>query len=887
MAEVIQTDLTLNIGPFKSQIDEAVKGMEGYVEVTDEATKGNKAFDNSLGQQATKLNNVKAAADGVAQATGKVASEQAKVASSGGLIGNLSKAWTTVKSSVSGAASTVVSFVKGARDGVKGAIGDVGGLRGIFSQLGTGVKNVFSGIGKSVSGIGANIKGLIPQVGGLGGSLLGLLGPAGIAAGAIAAIGGAFISNIDAGATFFDGVARSGGIVFDKLTGVFKRVVGAIGDVWDALTDGETTIGKVFGFFSTVVQGVIAPLTTVISLVGELTGISDALADAAAEGQALAQAYDDIDEAQTKNIKANAELEAQIKKLEVQLRNRTTSEEERLAIGEQIGKLEEERAANELSVLQKITAAKRKEAENELKNKAEVSDETARALAEAEAAEINALSDSVNRTERAQNRIDQIRQQGDAKRKAAAEKAAAEAKKIAEGRLAVEQDLAKAEAALLGEREKAERAALDTRNARVEKAAGDARLLIQIEEAYNAELQSIRDKAAADAEAVANKQAQALQAAQLSASQERLARLKEEQDIDLKLAQQAGENVSELLNRQYEERAALEASIQEAKLEQLQQQYEEDYAALDGNLIAQYDRLAQFELDKAALLNESSVSELDAKRELLDQTAALERAEEELTASRVDAAASAGQIISQLAGESEAAAALGFAAQKAAAIAQVITTTNAGIAAANAAAAAVPVFLPLTGLPNPAYPVAQAAKVATIASLKIGAATNLAQILAQSVSGFDSGGLITGSDGPRITKQGGDNVLITGKTGEIILNEGQQRRLKQLAGDNVFGDIGVPGFSKTPRRSIFLPPSVDDIENNYRWISSMGAVNSYVEGRGGDVIHNTTSYSRPIQFSDKRMVGAIGQSTKEARRQTEILASIAKRPRRANKRYYA
>ena len=75
---------------------------------------------------------------------------------------------------------------------------------------------------------------------------------------------------------------------------------------------------------------------------------------------------------------------------------------------------------------------------------------------------------------------------------------------------------------LLDERTKAEQAALNTRDTRVEKAAGDATLLIQIEQQYQTDLQSIRDKAAADAEQVANKQAQALQSAQLSSAQNRL-----------------------------------------------------------------------------------------------------------------------------------------------------------------------------------------------------------------------------------------------------------------------------------------------------------------------------------------------------------------------------
>lgn len=922
MAENIVTDLVLNLGPFESQIDKAVDGMQRYDDATVDATKDTKTFENTLGSATGKLNATKVATDAVAiaeekqsaalasstkkanasaqanqaltgtlnqqatsanaaaDATKKVATETNNTANASKNVSGVSGIWDRVKTSVAGAGKNVTDFFKGARDGTKQAIGEVGGLRGVFSQLGAGVKSTFSSIGSAFGSIGNTVKGLIPQVGGLGGSLLGLLGPAGIAAGAIAGIGGAFISNTDAGATFFDGVSRSAGIVFDKLTGVFKRVTGAIGDVFDALTDGETTIGKVFGFFTDVVTGLIAPFTDLVSLVGELTGISDALADAAIEGQALAQAYDEIEEAQTANIKKNAELEAQIKKLEVQLRNRTSSEEERLAIGEEIGRLEEERAANELAVLQKVTAAKRKEAENELKNKFEVSDETKKALAEAEAAEINASSESVVREERTQNRIDQIRKQGDDKRRAAAEKAAAEAKKIAEGRLAVEQDLAKAEAELLGERAKAEHAALATRDARVEKAAGEATLLVQIEEQYQADLQAIRDKAAADAEAVANKQAQALQNAVLSSTQDRLSRLREEQDVELQLAQQAGEDVTALLQKQFDDRASLEQQIKDIRLEQLELQYEEEFAALDGNLIAQYDREAQYQLDRATLLNESAVSELEAKRELIEQTNELGRAEEELARSRIDAVASAGQIITQLAGESKAAAILGFAAQKAAAIAQVVTTTNSAIAAAQAAAAAVPPILP-PGIPNPAFAIAQGISVAQIARLKVGAAINLAQILAQSVSGFDKGGVVDSkggrvkrADGVRIpTRPGGDNMLAFVQEGELYLNK-KQRAKAEAAHPGIFGEIGVPGFSKP------------DIVSQQRYISTLGAVNSYVEGRTTNVTYNNTS-TTATRFSDKKMVGAIGQSTREAKKQTELLAMMAKGARRGNKRYYA
>lgn len=861
MAEQIITDLLLNLGPFEQQIDKAVDGMQRYDDATVDATKGTKTFENALGSATGKINATKVAVEGVAIATNNTTNASKNVSGLTGI-------WDKVKTSVSGAGKNVLDFFKGARDGVKTAVGEVGGLRGIFGQLGTGIKSAFTGIGKSFGSIGSTIKGIIPQVGGLGGSLLGLLGPAGIAAGAIAAIGGAFISNTDAGATFFDGVARSGGIVFDKLTGVFKRVTSAIGDIWDALTDGETTIGKVFGFFTDVVEGLIAPLTLVVGFVSDITGIGDALADAAAEGQALAQAYDDIDEAQTANIKRNAELEAQIKKLEVQLRNRTTSEEERLAIGEQIGKLEEERAANELAVLQKITAAKRKEAENELKNKFEVSDETKKALAEAEAAEINASSASVEREERTQNRIDQIRKQGDDKRRAAAEKAAAEAKKIAEGRLEVERELAKAEAELLGERAKAEQEALDTRNQRVEKAAGEATLLVQIEEQYQAELQAIRDKAAADAEAVANKQAQSLQDAVLGSAQNRLQALKDEQDLEVEIAQARGEDVTDLLREQLLERQAIEDEIRSIQLDKLEEQYEADYAALDGNLIAQFDRLAQFEIDKAELLSESRSQELEALQQQLEQEKAIQQAKQDTQQAAFDFTSNLTNLIRQSAGDNVEAQKAALALEKAASIAQIIVRTNTARLAIVAQGA-------LLGPAGPAYVALNTGLLLGSSALAIGA------ILATKIEGFDKGGLVDSkggrvkrADGYRIpTRPGGDNMIAYVKEGELYLNEKQRRAAEELH-PGIFGAAGVPGFSKP------------DMTGHQRYISTLGAVNSYVEGRTTNVTYNNTSTTAQ-RFSDKKMVGAIGQTTREARKQTELLAMMAKSTRRGNKRYYA
>jgi hypothetical protein len=55
-----------------------------------------------------------------------------------------------------------------------------------------------------------------------------------------------------------------------------------------------------------------------------------------------------------------------------------------------------------------------------------------------------------------------------------------------------------------------------------------------------------------------------------------------------------------------------------------------------------------------------------------------------------------------------------------------------------------------------------------------------------------SGKKISSGDGKPIRRSNGDNLLATVKTGEVILNERQQR---MLGGSNVFKKIGVPGFA--------------------------------------------------------------------------------------------
>ncbi len=99
------------------------------------------------------------------------------------------------------------------------------------------------------------------------------------------------------------------------------------------------------------------------------------------------------------------------------------------------------------------------------------------------------------------------------------------------------------------------------------------------------------------------------------------------------------------------------------------------------------------------------------------------------------------------------------------------------------------------------------ANIATARKLILGAAIPAPpQIQGFATGGGVSGTLITNSHGTPSNINPGDNVLITAKTGEVILNEKQQAA---LGGAATFAAIGVPGFVTGGM------PTLDHINRNY------------------------------------------------------------------------
>lgn len=174
---------------------------------------------------------------------------------------------------------------------------------------------------------------------------------------------------------------------------------------------------------------------------------------------------------------------------------------------------------------------------------------------------------------------------------------------------------------------------------------------------------------------------------------------------------------------------ALEKTINNQNLEfefrksAIQLEQEQLQEALNNKLISQEDYNKKYE----ELVNrrmQIDAEEVAAQQALQDQKNALVFAGLE--------------ILQAAAGQNEKIANVIFAIQKAIEIGKIITSTASAIAQVQAGVAAVPAILP-PGIPNPAFAAALAMGIKKTLALKLGAAAQLAQIAAASISKFKNG----------------------------------------------------------------------------------------------------------------------------------------------------
>jgi hypothetical protein len=327
-----------------------------------------------------------------------------------------------------------------------------------------------------------------------------------------------------------------------------------------------------------------------------------------------------------------------------------------------------------------------------------------------------------------------------------------------------------------------------------------------------------------------------------------LEKLKKAQEDELLLRSIKGESELEILADQAAQRDAIIKEIQDAEINAMLAKFDAEFEAAEkaGADIAALTQVQQEEL--AAFKAEKTDEDLERQKQFYDAVENLRQqdlaAEQSIQDAQKDALQAGGDILLDQLAKTEEGAKLALAAQKAQAVAQVIIATSAAIQAALAQAviAVGPVAGPLLAAP-------------AIAKLKIGAALNIATILAQAIGGAYEGGIVgQGGVGTKI-HSGRDGYASMVHKGEHIMPTDMTKKympyLEMMRGGN---------FDT--------------------WLASMRNVSAYGNG----------DRTAAPGFNDRRLVGALGGvgSVGEQRKQTELLAMLNSRMgRRRNKRYRA
>lgn len=371
-------------------------------------------------------------------------------------------------------------------------------------------------------------------------------------------------------------------------------------------------------------------------------------------------------------------------------------------------------------------------------------------------------------------------------------KAAKASTDAAKERQQVLDDIAKAEAARKHANDTPEQKevtqATATRDDRVKKAKGDADLLLKIEKEYQASLTEIQTRYAA--ERFAQRQQAEDDAAKFisdrrtAAAQTELDALKQRQDKELVLAAQGGDDLTALMERQQAERDGLVQTMRDAEVQKINDTYEAQYAALDAAGASTLELQAQHGADLNALneqfrLEDEANAQAAGQRRLqiLQQQQAIELETAKDLGNALGELAS-GQLKSQKDVEK-------------ALLKILLKSVKAQIQMAIVAATAKEVGTKgFIGLGT--------------AALLTGLLEGLFAGLGSVIEGFAKGGTVpdqrgtvSSTWGRPVRRANGDNVLVTLKSGEKVLNEEQQKRLEAIAGKSIWGEIRLPGHSMT------------------------------------------------------------------------------------------
>ncbi|GAA4362099.1 hypothetical protein GCM10023185_29690 [Hymenobacter saemangeumensis] len=304
-----------------------------------------------------------------------------------------------------------------AKQGVELAKGSFTGLKGAIA--GTGIGVLILALGALFEYFTKTDEGAEDLAAGLA-FLKGLFAPLGaVASGAGKALVGVFKDPKQAASDLID-------FIEDQVINRIK----AIGVIWEGLKNGD---------FKQATNGVLQYATGVEDVIGKTQALAAESKRAASAAYEISRAKDALDDAERDEIVRNEENKNLIDQLVLSAKDRSLTEQQRLANLDRAGRLETE------TLQRTITLAKERLRIQQLENaEAErtgrISDEQRTALAEAEAAVVKLAGESATQQQAIQNRRAALLEQEAARDKAAADRAKAAAEKEAERRLQMRRD---------------------------------------------------------------------------------------------------------------------------------------------------------------------------------------------------------------------------------------------------------------------------------------------------------------------------------------------------------------------------------------------------------------------------------------------------------------
>jgi hypothetical protein len=584
----------------------------------------------------------------------------------------------------------------------------------------------------------------------------------------------------------FAGAADGIKVFGTGLGSLFKMILtNPVGVILLAFTTLFSVLQKfepIFDFFEKALAGIQGAVTGVLGNITKLltldfSGFIDGVSSAATESYNLAEAIQELEDRERAFGIESAKSEAKIKNLIIQSKDRTKTEQERLAFLDEASKIEKKNFEESLAIAKESfriaqsqlkIAEKNFQANDELRNKA----------ADAEKNLISIASSSADLQEKITIRKNLLIQTENEERQKLADKNKA---RIEKQRADEEKAIAKAAKQLEDFTKKVTEQLNAEQKARVDAFNNQK----TINELNRSQFEANLKEEFANGLKTRKQYDDALKQSQIDKNNEEIARLEEfngitgaydDQITALKIANQNLITDNKILN-----------DNEQKKLDEDKYIYELELAETEATTIEEQSaaQIAILQNKNAQILADTKKTEEQKKAEIAKNNAAIVKIEDEAGKARIAnamAVANVLQAASQLIGENTEEG-------KVLAIASTLISTY---AAAQQAYQALAFAGPVAS--------AVAASIAVLQGLK-----RVREIESVPVPKFADGGLVEGfasgglsgtrigaGMGIPIRRKNGDNLLATIKTGEVILNQRQQNA---LGGSNTFKRIGVPGFA--------------------------------------------------------------------------------------------